>query len=1676
MTRIFIDYLFPHKNRRPFFLVFSLCFLTKSLLGQMPQTWCDVATVPGYWDNLESNSGCGGLQLTTSVENSNVCNGEQVHLKIIPPTTGDSILICWGDGNFTQVKTGTQTDFYHTYVPTDPCPDQPKQYKIRTASIKHCANGKMSFLSQTQSAFIYFPPIAKFKLDPTGLCPNQNSTITNQSKECSGDATYVWNAPNAIPQPTGASPQPIHYASPGTYNISMTMTNPDNPPGCQTSTWQESITVGPPAVAAFTIKTEACVGESVLVTNNSQNGGDWKWTKVSGPGAMTVTPNPTLQTPLLSFSQPGTYKVRLEVVGCGNPTAEQEITIRDKASSAPNLPSPQCEGYNLTLNSSNWPINLNGCPPGSVSQTWVITAPDGSQTTYNPAFPAYPSTIVCNQNGTYKISLTLTNCCGTSAPKTVDFIVKKAALANFDYSLGSPCIGSGPKTIQFNATSTGTAPVNNMWSISPPGSISPLGLATIGQPGTYTVTLTADNGCPPPSTKSETFTLFKTPSAIVANIQPVNDCADVTVSFGPQTAPGITQVTYDNGGFSSTDLTYTWNCPDCMPSQQSGQFPTGFLCKQQAQDHEYTFTLTIHSTLCGDFTTEKKVTVRVPEKMEIATPNIFCQKDLPHTLQSNLPNTLWKLDGQPLAGGIVPASTPVGSHTIEAYRNDGCTTPDMETLIVNKTPAVKADANGTKTLEACVETGFIVLHPTGDFTGNWTSNQPWVTFSGDTAKFSQNGTAILTYTVTDPATLCKNSDQLTLTVKPNENPGVPNVFILCKTPGLVPLPLLPNLNLIYSGPGMDASGQFFDPTTPGLQAQNPVNWKFTNSAGCTATGIMTVQLDELLPAGELSAGEDKIYCQNGGKIIREGLPLGTPGLVWLDSLGNQISSSGKLEIDPSVFEEEILYKAILAYRFPSANCAQFDMVVFHILFAEPDAGLPIQTCPNAVPFKLTPVAPPPVGWDFHWTPSDMVDPAGGNQTATLHFTREGCDFTDDVNISVGSLPESAFTILAPFCSNQGLDFLNTTANAIQQTWFDNGTPFSTDFDPQGYTPAPGQHLFQLVSGSGAGCRDTAQLSIFIELPPTLNCSPDKIEGCGPLPVTFTYATTSNAPIDVFFEIWLGGTLLQTLPATGSPQTLPALDPSLSDTIYTIKLIARNECATVECIHQIKVKARAFAILGFNEDTLCSGRTLDLLCKSLNSSADTLIIDGNKIITATDTTISVIVKNTTNQPIPLTVFLIAKNDCKTDTTRHDFIIFPNEYEAIAETHDSIPGQKHCEGDSLRLTGHVTAGAKVFWTDNHNHKIDGPNIKVKVEAGWNEWVLHAEGCGEDTDTAQFFGQTAPMLNFDFLPDVCWGETFKIEIFSDAGAATLAVFAPGDTAFGSPIFRNVKTVGRLPFSLFAISQEGCPARIDTTLTVRPEPPIPATLTEGCTQQEGFELKIDDTGDPTVSVKYPSGVVKEGYRYLKLQPGIYQIRYKERVYSCSNDTLVRVDSVREVSVRVFPAIDTLTLGESIPLFADGQYVERYNWSPADELDDPTSFEPLAIPITTGWTNFIVIAEDDRQCQARDTARIFVTHEKVKATLPSAFTPNNDGYNDVLYPRTNQANAIEWMDFRVFDLNGGQLFVAPDSCLPEDPSCGWDGRFRGKEAQMGNYRAIAEFRYLDGTRSVHHKIIRLIR
>lgn len=131
---------------------------------------------------------------------------------------------------------------------------------------------------------------------------------------------------------------------------------------------------------------------------------------------------------------------------------------------------------------------------------------------------------------------------------------------------------------------------------------------------------------------------------------------------------------------------------------------------------------------------------------------------------------------------------------------------------------------------------------------------------------------------------------------------------------------------------------------------------------------------------------------------------------------------------------------------------------------------------------------------------------------------------------------------------------------------------------------------------------------------------------------------------------------------------------------------------------------------------------------------------------------------------------------------------------------------------------------------------------------------------------------------------------------------------------------------------------------------------------------------------------------------------------------------------------------------------IASYRWSmgvgPGSILRTPAAWR---YPMSSREESYNVrlIVTDNLQCE--DTAiHVLKTVPSCYVTVPTAFTPNNDGINDFLYP----VNGYKTADllFRVFARNGQLIFES------RNWQHKWDGRINGSPASVGTYAWVLEF------------------
>lgn len=144
-----------------------------------------------------------------------------------------------------------------------------------------------------------------------------------------------------------------------------------------------------------------------------------------------------------------------------------------------------------------------------------------------------------------------------------------------------------------------------------------------------------------------------------------------------------------------------------------------------------------------------------------------------------------------------------------------------------------------------------------------------------------------------------------------------------------------------------------------------------------------------------------------------------------------------------------------------------------------------------------------------------------------------------------------------------------------------------------------------------------------------------------------------------------------------------------------------------------------------------------------------------------------------------------------------------------------------------------------------------------------------------------------------------------------------------------------------------------------------------------------------------------------------------------------------------------------------------QYQWFFPSNVDSPNSQTTTAtLQESTLFTVFVT----DGICTKSDT--VFVTTypfvcEDPYIFIPNAFSPNNDGENDVLYVR---GAIIQKMLFRIYDRWGELVFESDNQHM------GWNGTFRGKALDPDVYDYYLEVDCIGGLNSIIKGNITLIK
>lgn len=152
---------------------------------------------------------------------------------------------------------------------------------------------------------------------------------------------------------------------------------------------------------------------------------------------------------------------------------------------------------------------------------------------------------------------------------------------------------------------------------------------------------------------------------------------------------------------------------------------------------------------------------------------------------------------------------------------------------------------------------------------------------------------------------------------------------------------------------------------------------------------------------------------------------------------------------------------------------------------------------------------------------------------------------------------------------------------------------------------------------------------------------------------------------------------------------------------------------------------------------------------------------------------------------------------------------------------------------------------------------------------------------------------------------------------------------------------------------------------------------------------------------------------------------------------------------VRAFAGNDTVVTGDQ-PLILSGSGGEKYLWTPATYMNDPTlQFPTVTLPNTVDSITYKLQVTTAAGCTGTDAVKIIVFKTGPQIFMPDAFTPNSDGRNDRLFPVLVGMKQLDY--FRLYN-RYGQLVYSTAAVGGY-----WDGTFGGTPQPSGTFVYVVQ-------------------
>jgi gliding motility-associated-like protein len=388
---------------------------------------------------------------------------------------------------------------------------------------------------------------------------------------------------------------------------------------------------------------------------------------------------------------------------------------------------------------------------------------------------------------------------------------------------------------------------------------------------------------------------------------------------------------------------------------------------------------------------------------------------------------------------------------------------------------------------------------------------------------------------------------------------------------------------------------------------------------------------------------------------------------------------------------------------------------------------------------------------------------------------------------------------------------------------------------------------------------------------------------------------------------------------------------------------------------------------------------------------------------------------------------------------------------------------CQDGSIQFSASATPSVNVQWNwnfDNGNTAtVPNPPQQVYTSAGnYTVTLLVTRNGCIDTVTHLLTVHPKPVVNAQPRQQViCLGNSVQLSASGGASYNWSPAAGLNNTTTANPVATPAAST---QYFVTATTNKGCSSKDSVLITVAQ--PVQVQLPAALDLCRGQSIQLNATGaDSYQWINNTTGLSSTSIHNPVANPNlnaVYTVVGSER-YNCFRDTAEVTITLRN--------IPTVNAGPDVEIAGNAPYqlsaaasndVTSWLWTPNERLSCNRCPSPVVTPkMETAYT---VRVSNQWGCSSSDTVLIKLQCGIGTVYIPSAFTPNRDGKNDVFYIAGSGVKTINHL--RIYNRWGEIIFERSNFAI-DDPSTGWNGKYKGQFVGTGTYVYLAEMECSSG-------------